>query len=265
MHRYLRLIPLLFGATLLAWGGVTPALSAGKIGVVLMHGKTGTAKSRAPIGPLIAKLKHAGILVVAPDMPWSRSRFLAKDYEGSMAEIDVAVSKLKRMGAKKIVVAGHSMGGNAAIGYGARRDGLAGIIAIAPGHDPGHYGFQKRVKFDYKRAKAMVDKGRGNAFGQFADTNVGKFSKERVKASIYLDWYDPDGPAAMKANAAKLKADTPFLCIYGKSDPLLSIGRPNACDPAPKNPKSRFLLVDGGHINSPRTAAGEIIAWIKGL
>jgi hypothetical protein len=87
IHRYLRLVPLLFAAVMLTWGGVTPAFSAGKIGVVLMHGKTGTAKPKSFIGPLVAKLKEADILVEATDMPWSRSRYLAKDYEESMAEI----------------------------------------------------------------------------------------------------------------------------------------------------------------------------------
>jgi pimeloyl-ACP methyl ester carboxylesterase len=254
---------LVLAGALLCWSSATPIMAAEKIGVVLMHGKTGSP--HGPIRPLISKLRAAGILVDAPEMPWSRNRFLAKDYAGSMAEIDVAITRLKRHGAKKIVVAGHSMGGNAAIGYGARHDGLAGIIAIAPGHDPGHYGFQKRTNFDFNRAKAMVKRGEGEAYARFSDFNVGKQSKVRVKARIYLDWYDPDGPTALRANAAKLKPNTPYLCIFGSSDPLLRFERSNACDPAPKNPKSKFLLVKGGHTASPRTAASEIIKWLKAL
>ena len=258
------LVSLLLVGALLCWSGATPLFAAEKIGVVLMHGKTGSP-SRGPIRPLISKLGAAGILVDAPEMPWSRGRYIAKDYAGSMAEIDVAITRLKRRGAKIIVVAGHSMGAAAAIGYGARHDGLAGIIAIAPGHDPGHYGFQKLTNFDFNRARAMVKKGQGEAYARFSDVNVGKRSKVRMKARIYLDWFDPDGPAAMRPNAAKLKPGTPFLCIYGSSDPLLRIGRPNACDPAPANPKSKFLLAKGGHGNSPSTAANEIIKWLKSL
>ena len=258
------LVSLLLAGILFCWGGATPIIAAEKIGVVLMHGKTGSA-TRGPIRPLISKLQTAGILVDAPDMPWSRKRFLAKDYAGSLAEIDVAITRPKKRGAKKIVVAGHSMGGNAAIGYGARHDGLAGIIAIAPGHDPGHFGFQKRTNFDFNRARAMVEKGQGEAYGRFSDINVGKSSKVRVKARIYLDWYDPNGPTALRANAIKLKPDTPYLCIFGSKDPLLRFERANACDPAPKNPKSKFLLVNGGHNDSPRVAAKEIIIWLKSL
>lgn len=265
MHRYLKLVPLLFAAVLLTWGGITPAFSAGKIGVVLMHGKTGTAKSRAPIGPLIAKLKGAGILVVAPDMPWSRSRYLAKDYEESMAEIAAAVVQLKREGATVIVVGGHSMGANAALGYGARHEGVAGIMAIAPGHSPELGGFQSAVNNDYRRAKAMVDKGQGNKVASFADTNQGKKSKVHVKARVYLSWFDPRGPAVMPKNAAALKPGTALLWVVGKQDPMVRRGRAYAFDKAPTNPKSAYVEVGGSHLKTPTIAASKIVQWLKSL
>jgi pimeloyl-ACP methyl ester carboxylesterase len=250
---------------LLCGGGVPQTYGADKIGVVLMHGKTGTASSRGPLGSLISKLKKAGMVVVAPDMPWSRNRYIAKDYAGSMKEIDAAVVRLKRQGATKIVVAGHSMGANAALGYAARREGIVGVVAIAPGHDPANYGFQKNVKHDYRRAKAMVDKGQGDAYGRFADTNQGKRSTIRIKANIYLDWFDPTGPAAMRANTEKLKPATALLCVYGKGDRLRLFGRPAAFDAAPPNSKNVYLEVSGGHMKTPRIAADRIVDWIKAL
>ncbi|MBA4417084.1 MAG: hypothetical protein C0392_04120 [Syntrophus sp. (in: bacteria)] len=45
--------------------------------------------------------------VVIPEMPYSKTRFYDKSYEGIMAEIDVAVATLKKHGAKKIFIAGH--------------------------------------------------------------------------------------------------------------------------------------------------------------
>lgn len=250
---------------LLCGGGAPQTFAADKIGVVLMHGKTGTASSRGPLGSLISKMKKAGIIVVAPDMPWSRNRYLAKNYSGSMAEIDAAVAKLKRQGATRIVVAGHSMGANAALGYAARREGVVGVVAIAPGHDPAHYGFQKNVNHDYRRAKAMVDKGQGDAYGRFADTNLGKRSTVRMKANIYLDWFDPTGPAAMRANTEKLKPGTALLCVYGKGDRLRLFGRPAAFDAAPPNSKNVYLEVSGGHMQTPGIAADKIVDWIKAL
>lgn len=264
--RRLNCIPLLLAAALLAWSGTTSAFAADKIGVVLMHGKMGTAKSRSPIGPLIATLKSAGILVVAPDMPWSRSRYLAKDYEESMVEIDAAVARLKHAGATKIVVGGHSMGANAALGYGARREGLAGIMAIAPGHVPDLRVFQRSIHFDYRRAKAMVAKGEGDKVARFADNNQGKTRMVRVKARIYLSWFDPKGPAVMPKNAAQLKPGIALLWVVGQRDNMSSKhGRGYAFDRAPPNPKSAYLTVKGGHIQTPRIAAKQIVHWLKSL
>lgn len=77
-------------AVLVVAVGTAPSAADERIGVVLMHGKGGTATPRSPVGLLAGALDDAGFLVAAPDMPWSRSRYLAKTYEESMAEIDAA-------------------------------------------------------------------------------------------------------------------------------------------------------------------------------
>ncbi len=256
---------LLFVAALHFGTALAPASAADKIGVVLMHGKTGTAKPRSPIGPLIAKLQGSGILVDAPDMPWSRSRFLDKDYAGAMAEIDAAVARLKKRGATKIVVGGQSMGANAALGYGAQRDGLAGIMALAPGHVPDLPMYQNSLKHDYRRAKAMVDKGEGEAATGFADNNQRQISQVRVKARIYLSWYDPEGAAAMPLNASKLKPGTPLMWAIGRDDALIRLGKAYVFDRAPADPKSLYLEVAGGHRDTPEVAASQILNWLRSL
>lgn len=111
----------------------SPLHAEGKTGVVLMHGKWGTSLPGSPVGKLASYLRNEGFLVAAPEMPWSRERGLDKPYEDAMSEIDEIVKQLRDQGATRVVVGGHSMGANAAIGYGARREGLAGVMAIAPG------------------------------------------------------------------------------------------------------------------------------------
>ena len=261
-----RLAALLLFVTALHFGtALAPASAADKIGVVLLHGKGGTAKPQSPIGPLIAKLQGSGILVDAPDMPWSRSRFLDKDQPGAMAEIDAAVARLKKRGATKIVVGGQSIGANAAIGYGAQREGLAGIVAIAPGHVPDLPLYQNSLKHDYRRAKEMVDKGQGKAVAAFADNNQRQISQVRVKARVYLSWYDPEGAAAMPLNAAKLKPGTPLMWVIGRDDGLIRLGKAYVYDRAPANPKSLYLEVAGGHRDTPEIAAGQILNWLRTL
>ena len=83
-----------------------------KIGIVLMHGKGGTTSYVDDLGDSLKKL---GIIVKTPLMPWSKGRIYDKGYEESMAEIDTYVEQLKKSGAKRIFIAGHSIGANATI------------------------------------------------------------------------------------------------------------------------------------------------------
>ncbi len=90
--------------------------AAEKVGVLLMHGKGGTSRPKSPISKLSIFLKQKGFLVSAPDMAWPRDRGFDKPYEESKVEIDGEVKKFIKKGASKIVVGGHSIGANAALG-----------------------------------------------------------------------------------------------------------------------------------------------------
>ena len=159
-----------------------PAVAGEKIGVVLMHGKNRTASEKSPIGKLAYALEVADFIVVAPDMPWSRSRGFDRTYAETMAEIDRAVANLKDKGATKIAVGGHSLGANAALGYGARREGLTGILAIALEHTIDGHRFHNLVDYDYRRAKEMVAAGKGDEETGFKDVNQGMKSTKTMKA-----------------------------------------------------------------------------------
>ena len=97
--------------------GGTPQKSfsaSNDVGVILMHGKGGTAGERSSIGKLAESLESEGFIVLAPDMPWHELRIWDKSFDESMVEIDGYVAELKSKGAKKIVVGGQSLGANAA-------------------------------------------------------------------------------------------------------------------------------------------------------
>ena len=106
-------------------------------GIVYLHGKA--SWPGAMNGGILSALRDEGALIATPEMPWSFHRRYAATYDQAMAEIDAAVAELKAKGARRIVVIGHSLGANAAIGYAARRRGmteLAGIVALSPAHLP---------------------------------------------------------------------------------------------------------------------------------
>jgi pimeloyl-ACP methyl ester carboxylesterase len=239
-----------------------------KVGVVLMHGKRGNPGSGSLIGSLEAALRAAGIRVVAPEMPWSRQRFLDKTFDGIVAEIDQAAAALRKDGVRKIIVGGHSLGGNAALAYGARREGLAGILVIAPGHFPESKGFRKRFDADLGKARSMVDSGKGGETGSFGDIDQGVSDSYSMTAKAYVDFMDPDGPLAMPNSAASLKPNMPLMLIIGQEDPVFSYGRGEQdyiFDKAPAHPKSVYKVVPGGHKATPRVGTDEIIAWLKSL
>lgn len=244
---------------------ITPLHAQDKVGVVLMHGKSGTASDSSPVGELASYLRDNGIIVSTPDMPWHSDRMLDKTYEDSMLEIDAAVKTLKSKGAIKIVVGGHSMGANAATGYGSTRDGLAGILAIAPGHIPDVGGYQKRLGHDWQRAQAMVDAGKGKEKDDFNDRNQGSNSEIEVTAEIYLSWFDPEGAAAMPDNVSALKPNTPLMWIVGTEDRMFERGEDYAFSEAPEHPKNSYTVVDGGHKETPEIGKNEILNWLKSL
>lgn len=245
----------------------------GKLGVVLLHGKFTFSRGdgrRSPaydthISSLAAALQAAGFRVVMPEMPWSRNRVYDRTYEQAMDEIAAAAGKLKAQGADRIVVAGHSMGGNAALGYAALKDGVTGVIAIAPGHDPAAPRFRDAVRSSVAKARAMVKAGKGSEQASFDDMNGGQTGTLVTSAAQYLSFFDPDGNAVIPRNAARLPAGTPLLWVAAEDDPLSRLGPEYAFLKAPTNPLSQYVVVPGSHLLAPDSAITVVVAWLKCL
>lgn len=230
-------------------------------GVVLMHGKTG--KPDGNIRELTAALRQAGATVVTPEMPWAGGRIYDASYEQAMTQIESAAAELRKRGAKKIVIAGQSLGANAAIGYGVRHDDIAAVVAIAPGHNPSVPPVLKHTQASVDAARKLESSGQGNTLQSFVDVNQGKVLKVRATAKNYLSYLDPNGPAVMDRNAAAMKP-VPFLLAIGREDAFFPRAR-DLYAKAGKSAKSKFVEVGGGHGATPRLAAGAIVAWLKSL
>lgn len=235
-------------------------IAGDRIGIVLMHGKGGTTRA---VDSLAADLAGAGILVETPLMPWSRDRIFDKGYDEAMAEIDGHVARLRAQGAKRIIVAGHSLGANASLGYAARRNGLAGIVLLAYGHVPGLSGFANRISDSVDKAQSMIHAGRGEEKAAFDDWNQGRRTSVYGSANDVLSWLDSESGATIDHNAPKVKRDTPVLCIDGTSD------RWQRCDGillrTPQNPKSKAVTVNAGHVGTPAESTLPIVTWVRTL
>jgi predicted alpha/beta-hydrolase family hydrolase len=247
---------------LLAIFTLTAVCEAGsKIGVVLMHGKNGTPATPS-LMRLASRLDFEGFIVITPDMPYSRGRQYDMGYEETMAEIDGAVAELKRRGANKILIAGHSLGANVALYYGTIK-AVDGVLAIAPGHVPETPQFQHRIGDSVQQAKALLKEGKGDERARFQDTNQGINSTIMVTPKIYLSWFDPDGHAVMPKNTAALKRGTALLWVIGTQDRLYNRGSAYAFDRAPANVNNKYLVVNSDHMDTPKDAAEEIVKWLR--
>lgn len=254
---------------------VSSARADGKIGIVLMHGKlgaplgaTGLVGNKTPLGGrLVADLKSAGYLVATPEMCWSGRRGFDKTYEDCLSEIDAAVADLKARGATAIVVAGLSLGGNAALAYGATRPGLMGVIAYGPADDPKSKATRPEIAAVVAQAERLVASGKADERRQFDDVNAGPhgiYTMElRTTARIYLSFYSPQASGDIPANTAHLKA--PLLWIAGDSDPTQRRGRSFAFNDAPAHPMNRYVTVRASHLETPDAGRQATLAWLAEL
>jgi len=270
----LRVIPLVRTAFLAVAASLLVSTTCGAegaenlhgLGVVYLHGKGGWPGGMN--GGIISELREEGAVVATPEMPWSFHRRYDATYDQAMTEIDAAIAAVKAEAANRIVLIGHSLGANAAIGYGARHPELAGIVALAPGHLPEVGNMRSFVSDAVARAKELIAEGKGNVRPNFPDMAQGIPLTTSATPIVYLSWFDPDGPAVIPKNAAAIGAaasSVPLLWVVGKLDPIDRRGPEYAFDALAKNPKSKYLEILAGHLTTPTLAKRQVIDWIKGL
>jgi pimeloyl-ACP methyl ester carboxylesterase len=244
----------------LAAASPVAAASLHGMGVVFLHGKG--VWPGAFDGGIPAALEAEGAKVVSPEMPWSLRRLYGATYEQAMAEIDAAVATLKSKGATRIVVIGHSLGANAALGYAAQRHSVVAVVALAPGHLPETAEMRARTQSAIAEAKQLVAAGRQER-RTWPDMVQGLPTFASATPAVYISWFDPNGPAVIPKNVAALNG-TPLLWVVGNFDPISSRGPQYAFSRA-KNPANRYVSVLATHLTTSLMARGQVVEWLKSL
>src|SRR4029077_2785001 len=174
---------------LLSGLAIDPVLAASSaVGVVLMHGKWGSPQGMLP---LARDLESRGYIVSNAEMPWSGRRLYDVDYPIALKEIGQQVRRLHRNGVRRIVMAGQSLGSNAAVAYASSGFDLDGLVILSPGHFP-EGGMGRRLRPSFDRAKRMVEENRGADSESFDDLNQGKQRSIKIAAATYVSYFDPD-------------------------------------------------------------------------
>jgi pimeloyl-ACP methyl ester carboxylesterase len=264
VRRFGQMGPRILFAIVVTLALCAPSRAAERIGIVFMHGEAG-APGRVIVG-LTDALEKAGYLVSRPDMCWSARRSYEASFSECLSTVDDAIIRLNNLGATAIVVGGFSLGGNAAIAYGARHPGLLGIIAVAPGHDAVKVAARPDIADSIARARGLVAAGKGDEEGDFADVNIGPtglFSAEiATTPAIYLSFFGSDSGASIAGNVAKV--DAPLLWVAASDQSGEDAGQ-DVFARAPANALSRFVAVGGGRLGAPAAAKADVLAWLKDL
>ena len=245
-----------------------------KIGVVLLHGKQGGGLRDNSLDSLQRKLLEAGALVIRPELPWSRNRYIEGDWNQAMSEIALQVRKLNELGATRVALVGHSIGSPASLSFAVKYpDKVHALGLIAPGHIP--YYFSQCIPFapirmcsvrdGVDRARKEIEAGDATGKNAFPDINQGSANVVWMSPKDYFSYFDPAGDAEMSITAAKVPATVPVLYVIGNKDPLFEVGRQYVFEKLPANTKNQYLEVSGNHISTPAVAADQIVNWIKAV
>jgi pimeloyl-ACP methyl ester carboxylesterase len=229
-----------------------------EIGVVLIHGKQSAPDEHTPLAEALAAAGHP---VERPEMCWSARRIYDRPYLQCLREVDTALERLRRRGSMAVVIAGHSLGANGALAYGAQRK-LAGIVALAPGHRPEVLAQRPPIAAALDRARGLVAEGKAHSRAQFADFNGDLTISVTTTPEIYLSFFAPDSPAVMPMNASRLQA--PLLYVVGTGDPIQRGPDEIFAKTAP-HPLNRYVTIRASHFGTSAAAADTVVEWLRRL
>lgn len=240
------------------------AMEPASTGVVLMHGKW---SNPSQMRSLADALRDAGFLVDNPEMPWSGQRLFDRPYGAAMEEIAEAARRLRGKGAARIVVAGQSLGGNAALAYAARAGGEtpAAVVLMAPAHFPEGKVFAEKTIDGVAKARAMVAAGEGDQSAGFVSLNDGDRSRPiSATANAYLSYYDPSGPAAMTGIAGRV-GPAPILWLAGTQDPSTPFFAAKVRPLLPETTPVERIDLNAGHRDVPERGVAKTVEWLIAL
>jgi esterase/lipase len=238
-------------------GLALPAAAADKLGIVLMHGKEGLPGRMVSLS---SALTAAGFPVERPEMCWSRRRIYDRTYLDCLTDIDAAADKLKAEGATGIVIAGIGLGGQAALAYGARREGLKGVIALAPAPPIEFFNRRSVIAKSLAEAQAMIAAGRGDESAVFADILLDRFFEVETTARIYVSFFASDSPGVMPDNSSRLKA--PLLIVSGAFDPSQR-SIPYVFARAPARDLNWHVSVPADRRGTGGAARDVVLGWLR--
>ena len=249
------------GAGWLGIGPVWGQAAAGTVGVVILHGKGGGP--RGLVLPLAEALQARGMRVRNLAMPWSGRRHYDAGPESAQEQVARAIAELKREGAQRVFLVGHSQGGVFALHLAALLP-LAGVVALAPGGNVASPVFETHLGSERRLARELVAAGRGSDVQTFADFE-GSNGKNAVqaRADVYWAWFDPQGVMNQERAIRAVPVNLPVLYVAPTGDfPALRRANPGLYSQLPSKALSRYAEPHASHTEAPTEAASLVGDWL---
>ena len=229
--------------------------------IVVMHGKWGNASSLSFFTSRLTDLCDYKEI----ELPWSKNRLYDSSYPDAINEIHLQVNNFKVAGYKKVLLAGHSFGANAALAYLTIFDDVNGVILLAPGHTPKYMFNQQMNLSTLEQAQELIKSGKGSEKVNFVDFNQGRTESLRASAESFYSYFNPEGLGNMSNSAKLIKKSIPILMVVGTKDPLFPTAEQNIYLLAPKNSYSKYIVIEAGHGSTPSLSVNQVSDWIISL
>ena len=230
------------------------------IGMVIMHGKGGSPDRY--VSDLASWLEAKGCLVANLEMPWSGRREYDGDVDAAVKETQSALELLRKQGAKKLFIAGHSLGALFALYY-AGRQSVDGVVALAPGGSVSTPIYRQNLGESVALARKLVAAGRGREKTSLTDYEGarGAYPIDTTPVS-YLSWFDPDGAMSLVRAVKAINPKIPVLYVAPTSDyPNLLKAKAVIFGALPPHPLTKLHEPDATHLGAPSAARDEILRW----
>ena len=127
------------------------------------------------------------------------------------------------------------------------------IVAMAPGHRPEAFAGKSAGEAWPARNRPSRPAAAAKSEVIWIPTRATIF-EVGTTAAAYVSFFDPAGPAIMSRNAAALKGAS-LLWVIGTDDAgARAVAR-----------GGKIITVPGGHSETPKVSAGEVVAWLQSL
>jgi len=213
--------------------------------------------------PLVEKLKTHSIVDFASHA-WSADRLYDQPFDSAIESIQQARQRLIDQGATKIHIVGHSLGGNAAIYYATQRNDFNSIVLLAPAHNTHVSKIRAQCAWSIRKARALLSDNIDDP-DHFVDFDAADITISKVKPSIYVSFFDAEGPCNMTMNSRKVPWQINVLCLSGQLDITQTTTRELIYDQLPKTMRSQFHLLNEDHSTVCHNSHDLVTNWTKTL